>query len=110
MRLDPKLALHPMALSLMRESEVLVFDGDPIHPESFTKFLMCLLASYCEDTTSPGNHQAEPSPAPPPKLLAYRLDYSGAVAEIEDGKDNRPASFWSAVAEVHCSIIICRNN
>ena len=67
--MDPSLVPPPTMLSLLHSKEVIAFDGDAIHPQSFTKFLVNVLAH------GSGVSQ-ENGPTRRPKLLAYRLNYS----------------------------------
>lgn len=60
-------------MALLQASKVIAFDGDALHPESFTKFLVILLAS--SDTRVDQLTR--------PKVLAYRLDYSSIESHPE---------------------------
>lgn len=67
MRLNESLTLSSDVTTLLRTKKVIAFDGDAIHPRSFTKFLVSLLAQQPHDDNNT---------CLPPQLLAYRLDYS----------------------------------
>jgi hypothetical protein len=98
--LDPSLQALTSVTSLLRASKVIAFDGDAIHSESFTKFLVHLLAERddnnsavdcnpaCSEQTYPAAVSVAASvPVSAPQLLAYRLDYS----ELLTDSDNLPA-------------------
>ena len=85
-RLDTTLVPPEDVLSLMRSYDVIAFDGDALYPESFTKFVVSLLASCvhgCDQDSNPlEGTPPSPPPPPPPKILAYRLDYSALLSEL----------------------------
>ena len=78
-RLDPSLQINEKVLRILKGYDMVAFDGDAIHTQSFTKFLVHLLASCGDDLEDA------------PVLLAYRLNYShsddekqwkGAIADV----------------------------
>lgn len=66
LRLNASLTLHSDISTLLQTKKVIAFDGDAIHPSSFTKFLINILA----------HQQHKDNSSLHPQLLAYRLDYS----------------------------------